>query len=428
MALKYFCIGYSRKHASSSKRPYQTTLIEESFHHFSLADLKKATNNFHENNLIGRGGFGKVYKGCLQLDHVATAVVAVKVKSIHIYYKPKEFKNEIELLCQLRHPNLISLIGFCVHKDKEIIVYEYMSNGSLADRLFESDAREPLSWKKRLEICIGVARGLHYLHSGLKRTIIHRDIKPANILLDDNMVPKLSDLGISVQGALFTEKPKPIQVKEVFHSTQSGTYNYMAPEYIRKGTVTDQYDVYSFGIVLIDVVSRKPVDAIRNEMFGFQQPTNEKREMSNNGSESSSDDHITMIEVPAPEPPNEEVEMSNNGSESSSDDHITMIEMPVPEPPNEEVEMSNNDSEFSDDHITMSWGSKINMLRLRAEYIDPALVGNIAPQCYAAYIDIIDRCLKDEPNERPNMGEVELLLEHALTLQLEADATDTSDH
>ncbi|XP_057436147.1 probable receptor-like protein kinase At2g39360 isoform X2 [Lotus japonicus] len=361
MALKYFCIGYSRKHASSSKRPYQTTLIEESFHHFSLADLKKATNNFHENNLIGRGGFGKVYKGCLQLDHVATAVVAVKVKSIHIYYKPKEFKNEIELLCQLRHPNLISLIGFCVHKDKEIIVYEYMSNGSLADRLFESDAREPLSWKKRLEICIGVARGLHYLHSGLKRTIIHRDIKPANILLDDNMVPKLSDLGISVQGALFTEKPKPIQVKEVFHSTQS-------------------------------------------------------------------DDHITMIEVPAPEPPNEEVEMSNNGSESSSDDHITMIEMPVPEPPNEEVEMSNNDSEFSDDHITMSWGSKINMLRLRAEYIDPALVGNIAPQCYAAYIDIIDRCLKDEPNERPNMGEVELLLEHALTLQLEADATDTSDH
>nr|AFK42387.1 unknown [Lotus japonicus] len=218
MALQCFCFGCSKKHSSSSKRPYQTTVLEELFHHFSLADLRKATNNFHENNLIGRGGFGKVYEGCLQLDHVATAVVAVKVKSIHIYYKPKEFKNEIELLCQLRHPNLISLIGFCVHKDKEIIVYEYMSNGSLADRLFESDAREPLSWKKRLEICIGVARGLHYLHSGLKRTIIHRNIKPANILLDDNMEPKISDLGISVQGALFTEKPKPIQVraKETF--------------------------------------------------------------------------------------------------------------------------------------------------------------------------------------------------------------------
>ncbi|XP_057436133.1 receptor-like protein kinase ANXUR2 [Lotus japonicus] len=345
MFLKCFGLKKKKHTPCETERPYPT-VIEELCHHFSLADLKKATNNFDENNVIGDRGNGKVYKGFLQLDHVATTVVAVKQMDNSSFWGLKEFKNEIELLCQLRHPNLITLIGFCLHKDEKIIVFEYMSNGSLADRLLNSrDARKPLSWKKRIEICIGAARGLHYLHSGAKRNIFHRDIKPANILLDENMVPKLYDLKLSLQGSLFTEKSKPIEDSFV------GTFGYAAPEYLATGIITYKCDVYSFGVVLLEVVCAKRI--------GMQK-----------------------------------IEMSNIGSESSDDD--------------------------------ITWRSYI-MLKLRAKDIDPALIGIIAPECFTVYIDIIDMCLKEDPNERPTMGEVELQLEHALALQHEADnANDTS--
>jgi len=121
------------------------------------------------------------------------------------------FKNETELLCQLRHPNIVFLVGFCNHEKEKIIVYDYMPNGSLHQHI-ESGK---LSWKKRVEICIGAARGLHYLHAGAKRTIIHRHIKPGNILLDANMEPKLSDFGLSVLGQRFMSKPKPIKVDHI---------------------------------------------------------------------------------------------------------------------------------------------------------------------------------------------------------------------
>ncbi|XP_057447972.1 putative receptor-like protein kinase At5g39000 [Lotus japonicus] len=334
------CLGFrrSKKNSSSTKRPYPT-VIEELSHPFSLEDIRKSTNNFDE--VIGVGGYGKVYQGkarLLQLDHVATTTALVAVKRINVSYNTyalREFQKEVELLCQFCHPNLVSLIGFCIHKDERFIVYPYMSNGSLADCLFKRDQREPLSWKKRLEICIGVARAVHYLHTGLKRIIIHRDIKPSNILLDENMVPKLYDFGISLQGSLFSAKPQPIEGKRVV-----GTLGYMAPENIRDGILTDKCDVYSFGIVLLEVICANPIYTIKKEM------------------------------------------------------HET----------NEEI-----------------------LIRLQAEDIDPALAGNIAPVCYEVYIDIIRRCLKLEANERPTMGEVEMLLEHALTLQQEAEATDTSD-
>jgi len=202
---------------SSSRRQYPT-VIEELCHQFSLTDLRKSTNNFDQNTIIGRGKSGKVYKGCLQHNNASDYAVAIKRFQLELYPAWGEFKNEIELLCQLCHHNCVSLIGFCNHEKEKILVFEYMSNGSLYQHLKHGK----LSWKKRLEICIGAARGLHYLHTGTKRTIIHRNIKPGTILLDENMEPKLGGFGISVQGARCMSKPKLIKVdslvgKVLFH-------------------------------------------------------------------------------------------------------------------------------------------------------------------------------------------------------------------
>ncbi|QCE12712.1 interleukin-1 receptor-associated kinase 4 [Vigna unguiculata] len=209
------CVGFNRsKHTSSSKRKYPT-IIEELCRQFSLADLRKSTNNFNDRHKIcyrrGCSLRGGVYKGSLEHNGVNDYAVALKRICGTQNQRVIEFKKEIELLCQLHHPNLISLIGFYEGQNERILVYEYMSNGSL-DRNLE---RGELSWKKRVEICIGAARGLHYLHAGAKRTIIHRNIKPSNILLDANMEPKLADFSLSVQGQPFMSEPKPIKVKYV---------------------------------------------------------------------------------------------------------------------------------------------------------------------------------------------------------------------
>ncbi|KAJ1406523.1 Serine-threonine/tyrosine-protein kinase, catalytic domain [Sesbania bispinosa] len=352
MVLK--CLGLCR---SSQRQRQYPTVIEELCHHFSLSDIRKSTNNFDKNLIIGEGGCGKVYKGYLQLDVGADGTVAVKQMSGASLYASEGFKKEIELLCQLHHPNLISLKGFCNHKNEKIIVYEYMPNGSLHDHLHNKDM-EPLSWKKRLEICIGVARGVHYLHTGARRTIIHRDIKPSNILLDSNMVAKISDFGFSLQGALSTSKPKPIQ------KPLAGTVGFLAPEVFLDTCVgwTDRCDVYSFGVVLLEVICAKTCVTITMEMRGL------------------------------------------DGAMSKL--------------PHEESE-----------NVRPAFHPYV-ISRLRAEeIIDPTLTGKIALECWEVFIDIIDGCLNEEPNERPTMGEVEVELERALTLQLEADARNTGgDH
>ena len=202
MFLKCFGFGAQRQYP---------TVIEELCHRFSLADLRKSTNNFDQDTVTGHGRFSRVYKGCLQHNEDASEYTVAVKRFVRVGVVEKWFRNEIELLCQLRHPNLVSLIGFCNDQNEKIIVYEYMSNGSL-HQLLQSGI---LSWKKRLELCIGAARGLHYLHAGAKRTIIHRHIKPSNILLDDNMEPKLAGFDLSIQGAHFMSKPKLIQVPAV---------------------------------------------------------------------------------------------------------------------------------------------------------------------------------------------------------------------
>ncbi|XP_017984235.1 PREDICTED: receptor-like protein kinase FERONIA [Theobroma cacao] len=172
----------NEKHA---RIKYPAALPEEIYHQrqFSLTEIKAATNNFHPKSLVREGYFVKVYKGIVDYGNL----VAVK------RFKPDSvqgldgFQTEVQLLCQLRHQNLVSLIGYCNDKDEKILVYELMKNGSLRDHLYGCNY-DPLPWKQRLEICIGAARGLHYLHTGAKHAVIHRDIKSRNILLDDKWV------------------------------------------------------------------------------------------------------------------------------------------------------------------------------------------------------------------------------------------------
>ncbi|CAF2090137.1 unnamed protein product [Brassica napus] len=210
---------------------------------FTWRQLEAATNNFDEANKLGEGGFGSVFKGGLSDGNI----IAVKQLSSKSCQGNREFVNEIGMISGLNHPNLVKLYGCCVEKNQLMLVYEYMENNSLALALFGKSSLK-LKWEVRQNICVGIAKGLEFLHEGSTIRMVHRDIKTTNVLLDADLNAKISDFGLA---RLHEEEHTHISTKI------AGTVGYMAPEYALWGHLTEKADVYSFGVVAMEIVSGK---------------------------------------------------------------------------------------------------------------------------------------------------------------------------
>ncbi|KAL6843685.1 hypothetical protein ACP4OV_026256 [Aristida adscensionis] len=210
---------------------------------FSYNELRKASQDFSGANKIGEGGFGSVYRGMLKDG----TIVAVKVLSATSRQGVREFLTELTAISDIKHENLVTLIGCCAEGSHRILVYNYLENNSLAQTLLGSRySNIRFNWHARVKIAVGVARGLAFLHEEIRPPIIHRDIKASNILLDKDLTPKISDFGLA--------RLLPPNATHV--STRvAGTLGYLAPEYAIRGQVTKKSDIYSFGVLLLEIVS-----------------------------------------------------------------------------------------------------------------------------------------------------------------------------
>ncbi|CAI9277514.1 unnamed protein product [Lactuca saligna] len=237
------------------------SLIRESLHlRVPFRDIEIATKNF--TTIIGKGGYGFVYKGDLLLSNKLTSV-AVKRLENGLGQGLKEFLTEIQMLSHYKHPNLVSLLGYCEEGHEKILIYEYAERGSLDRYLSKANSMFPLPWKQRINVCIDAARGLDYLHNHVaeNQRVIHRDIKSANILLDHNWKAMIADLGLSKLG-------RANEIDTYLVTNACGTQGYCDPVYIETGILTKESDIYSFGVVLFEVLCGR---------LGFMKVNNESR-------------------------------------------------------------------------------------------------------------------------------------------------------
>ncbi|MED6216487.1 hypothetical protein PIB30_008183 [Stylosanthes scabra] len=210
--------------------------------HFDFYTLRRATRNFHRKNLLGSGGFGPVYQGKLGDGRLIAVKQLCAEKS---QQGEKEFLAEVRLITSIQHKNLVRLLGCCTDGSQRILVYEYMNNRSL-DHILYGKSEQFLDWRTRFQIILGVARGLQYLHEDSHLRIVHRDIKASNILLDDKFQPKIGDFGLA---RFFPED-------QAYLSTQfAGTLGYTAPEYAIRGELSEKADIYSFGVLVLEIIS-----------------------------------------------------------------------------------------------------------------------------------------------------------------------------
>ncbi|RZR95109.1 hypothetical protein BHM03_00023909, partial [Ensete ventricosum] len=212
---------------------------------FDLGTIVDATNNFSVHSKLGEGGFGPVYKGNLGGEQE----IAVKRLSKTSVQGLDEFKNEVLLIAKLQHRNLVRLLGCCIQDGERMLIYEYMPNRSLDAILFDKAKAGLLDWRRRYNIIVGIARGLLYLHQDSRFRIIHRDMKAGNILLDKDMCPKISDFGMA---RIFGGDETEANTRRVV-----GTYGYMSPEYAMDGVFSVKSDVFSFGVLVLEIVSGK---------------------------------------------------------------------------------------------------------------------------------------------------------------------------
>ncbi|KAF3452024.1 hypothetical protein FNV43_RR08120 [Rhamnella rubrinervis] len=226
------------------------SLVGSNVHIFTLKELKKLTQSFSQSNYLGEGGFGQVYKGFVDdklRSGLKTQPVAVKVLDLDGKQGHMEWLAEVIFLGQLKHPHLVNLIGYCCEDEHRLLVYEYMVRGNLDNQLFKSYSAT-LPWLTRIKIAVGAAKGLAFLHEE-ERPVIYRDFKASNILLDSDFTAKLSDFGLAIDGPEGDETHVSTRVM--------GTQGYAAPEYIMTGHVTAMSDVFSFGVVLLELLTGK---------------------------------------------------------------------------------------------------------------------------------------------------------------------------
>ncbi|XP_055961314.1 G-type lectin S-receptor-like serine/threonine-protein kinase SD1-29 isoform X2 [Mercurialis annua] len=246
-----------KKNASTSRAFMRRIVLEDQNKDpvelplFDFNSILVATSNFDEENKLGQGGYGPVYKGKLQDGKD----VAIKRLSANSGQGTEEFKNEVMLISKLQHRNLVRLIGCCVERQERILIYEFMSNKSLDTYLFDPAKKAELDWNKRFNIIIGVARGLLYLHRDSCLRVIHRDLKVSNILLDEKMNPKISDFGLA----------RMFEGTQVLGNTHRvvGTLGYMAPEYVLGGIYSEKSDVFGFGVLILEIVCGRKVNSFQ---------------------------------------------------------------------------------------------------------------------------------------------------------------------